>query len=388
MSRVDNQRRLFLELTEELRPWWRRDPGLPQRLNAWLARHRSGSRDRRLYRELAYTSWRILPWIEDASPDRIIEQVAQFAAPSKATSSFIEAYKTSESITVPAPADSLLPDWLSRECPAALGPLQRDALLRRAPLWIRLQTAQPHSVAAELNDLGIAHHPSGLNNFADAWRIDGEPNLLTTRSHVRGHFEIQDIGSQALLTSLADRPQGRWLDACAGAGGKTLQLARLLGPHGHVTAQDVRGEALREFEKRADRAGLTNVEVERVPDGQFDGVLLDAPCSGSGTWRRSPHLKWTTTPATLQRAAEKQHFVLDTFAPRVAPGGLLVYATCSLCHSENAAVIESFLETHPEFRAVPLRHPSTGTEIPTGQLSLLPADLDSDGYFVACLRRT
>ena len=149
MSRIENQRRLFLELIEQLRPWWRRDPGQPARLAAWLAEHRAGSRDRRLYRELCYTAWRILPWIEDASPDVLVARVARHAERTPATAAFIDAFAAGDADSPSFPPASLLPDWIAAECPAAVEPVQRDALLRRAPLWIRLQTELPAAVAAE-----------------------------------------------------------------------------------------------------------------------------------------------------------------------------------------------------------------------------------------------
>ncbi len=383
MSRVDNQRRLFLELIEELRPHWRRDPGQPQRLADWLARHRAGSRDRRLYRELCYTAWRILPWIEDAAPDLLVQRVAGQAQSSPATAAFIAAF--ADPSATPPPATALLPAWLNAECPRALEPAQRDRLLSRAPLWIRLQTDRTEALATELDSLDVTHAPSAA--LPGAWRLDPDAAVLDTAAFRRGDFEIQDIGSQALLASLPAPPQGHWLDACAGAGGKTLQLARLLGSAGRVTAHDIRGVALRELEQRVRRAGLTNVAVDRTPSGSFDGVLVDAPCSGSGTWRRAPHLKWTTTESTLAAAAERQRFVLGKFSGMVRPGGLLVYATCSLCRSENEAVADDFLDRHPDYSPTPILPPGHAAPHEDGRWSFLPAELDSDAYFVAAFRR-
>ncbi len=386
MSRVDNQRRLFLELIGELRPHWRRDPAQPARLADWLARHRAGSRDRRLYRELCYTAWRILPWIEDASDDLLVRRVASHATSGKATAPFIEAFgDAAETASPPGPPDQLLPAWFGEECPPALAPDQRDMLLSRAPLWIRLQTDRPDHVATEFDQLGISHAPSPL--LPDAWRLETDAPAQNTAAFRRGEFEIQDIGSQALLASLVEPPRGHWLDACAGAGGKTLQLARMLGANGRVTAHDPRGAALRELAERARRAGLRNVDIERVPTGPYDGVLVDAPCSGSGTWRRAPHLKWTTSPATIAAAADRQREVLAKYATMLRPGGTLVYATCSLCRSENEAVIEDFLHHHLEFKPVPIRPPGQPAPVATGRWTFLPAQLDSDGYFVAVLRR-
>ncbi len=386
MSRIENQRRLFLELLEELRPHWRKDPGLPKHLTAWLADHRAGSRDRRLYRELAYTTWRILPWIEDATPETVVGRVARHAQRTDDTSAFIDQF-ASDSAEPPHSPNSLLPDWLESQNRDIFEPVQRDALLSRAPLWIRLQTTNHDAVAAEFTEHGIPFEPS--KSVDGAWKIPAQTKITQTQAYQNGLYEVQDIGSQALLLSLSSPLAGNWLDACAGAGGKTLQLAgKLLPTGGTVTAYDVRRSALRELGNRQKRAKLSNITIDPSPTGHFDGVLVDAPCTGSGTWRRSPHLKWTTTTDGISRAHERQLLILAKFAHRVKIGGLLVYATCSLCREENEKVVESFRQSHPAFRPEPLRHPVSNDTLADGQLTLLPADLDSDAYFLAAFRRT
>ena len=382
MSRVENQRRLFLELVEVLRPHWRRDPGQPQRLAEWLARHRAGSRDRRLYRELTYTLWRILPWVEDADPETVVSRVAQNAQRTKATEAFIDTYAAPSS-GLPPPSTPLIPDWFSAEFPGIAEPSESACLLSRAPLWIRQQTADADSIGRELPEAEASSIIPG------AWHLPTDYSVLNVAAYREGRIEIQDIGSQALLHALPELPAGRWMDACAGAGGKTLQLAQLLHDHEktEIVAHDIRASALRELELRRDRAGLSNISITRSPEGPFDVVLVDAPCSGTGTWRRAPHLKWTTSPVTIRQAADKQRALLAKFAAFVRHGGWLVYLTCSLCESENQAVIADFQMQHPEFRPLPLRDPRTGSAQPTGQLTLRPSALDSDGYFVAGLQR-
>lgn len=380
MSRVDNQRRLFLELVETLRPHWRRDPGQPQRLAEWLARHRAGSRDRRLYRELTYTLWRILPWVEDAAPETLIARVAQHAQPSKATQAFIDAFAPAAA-ALPRPGSPLLPAWFSDEIEMT-GELEQ-CLLTRAPLWVRQQTGDAEVVRREFPEAEPCPH------IDRAWRLPTDTPVTQSACYREGVVEIQDVGSQALLHSLPELPAGRWLDACAGAGGKSLQLAQMLGdrPGTEIVAHDIRPAALRELASRQQRAGVRSISITRKIAGEFDVVMVDAPCSGSGTWRRAPHLKWTTTPSTVQRNAERQHHLLGQFSAHVKPGGWLVYMTCSLCRSENHAVIESFRAQHPEFIPVPLVHPGTRRRDETGQLLMRPTDLDSDGYFIAALRR-
>ncbi len=380
MSRIENQRRLFLELVELLRPHWHRDPGQPQRLADWLARHRAGSRDRRLYRELTYTLWRILPWVEDASPDTLVARVAQHAQRSKATADFIDAYAM-EAAGMASPTASLLPPWIDEEL--ACDSRVESSLLSRAPLWIRQQSGDATAVKRDFPQAEPSRH------IDNAWRLPMDTRVFDTPGYRNGVIEIQDIGSQALLHCLPELPAGRWLDACAGAGGKTLQLAQLLSyrPDSEIVAHDVRPAALRELEQRRKRAGMTSISTTLEPTGSFDVVLVDAPCTGSGTWRRAPHLKWTTNPNSIRRAAEKQSLLLDRFSQRVKPGGWLVYLTCSLCRSENESVRTDFLTRHPAFQPLPINHPRTQAVVEDGYLTLNPWELDSDGYFVAAMRR-
>jgi 16S rRNA (cytosine967-C5)-methyltransferase len=388
-SPAASQGRTFLQLFTALRPHVATDRNLPSRLQQLLAREkRFGSRDRRLYRELLYTALRHLPWIDallaTASPDDAIRATAWLAAETPATHSFREHW-TAGWPEVPATiaekarhlsADPslLLPDWFAEHCPAATQSPAFDALHTRAPLWIRLQTDDVAPVLAEFTARNWPVRPAPV--LANALEVLAEADLTTSDSYARGLIEIQDLGSQLLLAQLSPMPTGQWLDACAGAGGKTLQLARLLGTSGRVDAHDIRPQALDELGTRAARARIANIRIlSGKPSGTYDGVLIDAPCSGTGTWRRAPHLKWCTTPRTVTEAAGLQRSLLDLYAPLVRSGGLLVYATCSLSHVENDDVVAAFLSTHPEFTpATPAR-------------KLLPSDFNTDGYFVAPLRR-
>lgn len=379
MSVPHNQRRILLGILAKLRPHWRRDRNLPARLQPLLADRRFGSRDRRLYRELAYTALRILPWIEDADEDTVVARIAAHCRATPDTRVFREAWSPAEPERLPL--NDLLPAWIDAECPAARQPTELAALLRRAPLWLRLQTDDPGAVFDEFNARGWSPEPSPA--LPEAWRLDDDAAVDQTDAHRLGRVEIQDLGSQFILASQGIAPGGRWLDACAGAGGKTLQLARLLGPAGNVDAHDIRPAALAELRKRAERAGLGNIATpDRLADA-YDGVLVDAPCSGTGTWRRSPHLKWTTAPADLAKAAALQTRLLAEHAARVRPGGRLVYATCSLSRTENTAVAAAFASAHPEFETAPPTHTFGFATDEAGGLSILPARHDTDGFYVA-----
>ena len=398
MSVVRSQQQVFLRLLRQLQPDWRRDFNLPQRIQHLLARDRAfGSRDRRLYRELLYTVLRYLPWIEpllENDPGRAAQITAWLAADTRDT----RAYRAELCPDWPAPrsladraqflaadATALLPTWFHDECPDIFTPAELEAQLARAPLWLRLQTDDAEGVAADFDVNGWRVTQSSL--LPAAWQVLGEVDVTKSSSFANGQLEIQDLGSQMLLESVGVAPGGRWLDACAGAGGKSLQLARLLGRDGRVDAYDVRPAALVELQARAVRARSENLHPLALPPaGEYDGVLVDAPCSGSGTWRRSPHLKWVTTPALITTRAELQLKLLTQYATRVRAGGRLVYATCSLSHRENEDVVQGFLAVHPGFEVVPFAQTFGFTPGANG-LTVLPARHDTDGFFVASLRR-
>jgi 16S rRNA (cytosine967-C5)-methyltransferase len=260
-----------------------------------------------------------------------------------------------------------------------------DALHTRAPLWLRLQTAEAQRVFNEFAAQGWTWRISEI--LPGAVQVLAEADVTKTEAFQNGLVEVQDLGSQLILETARITPGTRWLDACAGAGGKTLQLAMLLGASGHIDAHDIRPQALRELSARASRAGLRNIAIlEGSPALAYDGVLIDAPCSGSGTWRRAPHLKWTTTPGQISEAAAKQLELLAQFAARVKPGGQLIYATCSLSHMENEDVVSDFLAAHPGFEALaPVR--AFGAKSRTVGLSILHSQHNTDGFYVASLRR-
>jgi 16S rRNA (cytosine967-C5)-methyltransferase len=374
-----------------LRPHWRSDASLPARFDKMLSGDkRLGSRDRRLYRELVYTSLRYLPWIEpllDEDPQGAVRRTAWLAADTPSVKPFRDevaagmpacpATTEQKAAVLGVDAGALSPAWLAAECPDACAAPLRDIMLSRAPLWLRLQTDRPEVVLSELDSLGMGWKRTDL--APDALELLPETNLSRTDSYATGMVEIQDIGSQLVLRAVGIEEGGQWLDACAGAGGKTLQLAAMVGSRGRVTARDIRRSALEELSQRAFRSGVgsrISIGSDSGPEGGFDGVLVDAPCTGSGTWRRSPHLKWVTSESSVAAAAQLQLNLLSENARQVRTGGTLVYATCSLCRSENEAVVERFLGSEQGFEPV-----LPGTR-------LLPPSHDGDAFFVASFRRS
>ncbi|HET7535540.1 MAG TPA: RsmB/NOP family class I SAM-dependent RNA methyltransferase, partial [Candidatus Didemnitutus sp.] len=385
------------------------ESALPRRIKDLLGKNRAfGSRDRRLYRELIYTAIRFLPWIApllDQSPEsEAAAQIVAWLAPEmKDTHAYraalLEGWPTvpdslAEKASVLAPRfpsgsqlvspGSLLPEWFRSHNPAAFEPPHLDALLARAPLWIRLQTTDPAMVLDEFKRRGWT--PSPFASVPDAWALPPNAEVADSDAYRRGFVEIQDLGSQLVLLHAAIKPGERWLDACAGAGGKTLQLARVVGDGGHVDASDIRLEMLDELRDRAARAKLTHIRAVRTPSEGYDGVIVDAPCSGSGTWRRLPHMKWYTQPEMIPKFAATQLEILSLNSERVRPGGLLVYATCSLSHVENHDVVGTFLKHHPKFTPeAPVR--DWGAVSDGFGHTLMPGTHNTDGFYVALLRR-
>lgn len=421
-----NQQRTFLALLGEVLPHVERDSALPRRIKELLGRNRAfGSRDRRLYRELLYTAIRYLPWIRpflDRDPETVLQLVAWLAPELKETfdyraallaawppvpptlaekSAALRAFLAAggasrpDAPVPPAPPAplpfepaTLLPGWLQAECPAAFEAPHLDALLARAPLWVRLQTREPAMVLDEFKRRGWTARPAA--DFPGAYALATNADVTGTDAYRRGFVEIQDLGSQLVLAHVPVAEGEVWLDACAGAGGKTLQLAHAVGESGRVDAADLRPAMLDELRERARRARLANVRITNmapVAGGEaYDGVLVDAPCSGTGTWRRLPHLKWSTRAEKLGEFAATQRAILAAQAPRVKPGGLLVYATCSLARTENHDVAAAFLAPHPEFAVVRPAREFGGVFDGLGT-SLLPGTRDSDGFYVAVFRR-
>lgn len=420
MSIAHGQLRTFEKQLGRLRAHIGGEADLAALIEAELRAERSaGSRDRKLYRELHYTYLRFLPRLQSLAGDELGCELARLCSETPATHTFRRTF-LSHAVDAPVvvPTADLLPPWLHDECPEAFAPAELAALHRRAPLWARVAPGRQESVISELGALGWACSQSSL--LPTALRVDGEHDLTRTDSHAKGHVEVQDLGSQLILASQPVGTGGRWFDACAGAGGKTLQLATLLGQEGVIEASDIRLHALEQLLLRAIRAGLrleghamvprlargslrelpaklpspaqdltaALVRIVRAGSGLYDGVLVDAPCSGSGTWRRSPHLKWSTTPASITAAAEVQFGLLCANAALVRSGGLLVYATCSLCTSENERVIARFLSARPEFSVVPSAMPHAGLPGTQGHgLRILPHQHDTDGFYVCSLRR-
>ncbi len=299
--------------------------------------------------------------------------------------------------------EELVPPWLSQE----LSPLPEGTSLstlvewlqKRPPVWIRSQERNetdalslPQRLLQESpQPLRLLPHPRMPQAFC--LRYNGA-NLRGTQAFREGAFEVQDLASQAVGYVCAPRPGQQWWDACAGGGGKSLQLAQEMKNRGIVEATDLRASKLEELKLRARRGGFSNIRLREwqglsTPEAfreRFDGVLVDTPCSCSGTWRRTPDGRWNTTRESLQEFSRLQRQILEAAAPGVRPGGILVYSTCSMLKAENQDVVEAFLDAHPQFILTPHQDPITGTPS-LGMTQHWPWDGDCDAMFTAKMTR-
>ena len=291
--------------------------------------------------------------------------------------------------------------WPEAAGEAAAGGAPRPAetawhrqLQREPVLWLRPQAAAAATVARALGDCAPAALPGEAGRPAAAFRYDGELDLFTTPAFRAGEFEIQDLASQLVGLACAPRPGETWWDACAGEGGKTLHLADLMQNKGLIWASDRSARRLARLKERAARARVFNYRAAgwdgvRLPTRtRFDGILLDAPCSGLGTWQRNPHARWTTGLDDVRELAGSQARLLERVAGSLRPGGRLVYAVCTLTRTETTDVARAFGEAHPDFEPVA---PWPGAGGPLGSAAgpafLWPQEWNANGMFVAVWRK-
>ncbi|WP_370155801.1 RsmB/NOP family class I SAM-dependent RNA methyltransferase [Ferrovibrio sp.] len=304
---------------------------------------------------------------------------------------------------MPPAARYSVPDWILPYLEARFGgdlAMELAAMLRPAPLDVRinpLKTTRDAAAAAlaeeELRSQPTPFSPLGL-------RLSPLAYVNNTRAHGAGLVEPQDEGSQ-LAAQLVDAAGCRFVaDFCAGAGGKTLVLAAAMKNAGRLVAMDVSAGRLAQAKLRLRRAGVHNAECRELEPkwlkrhaAQVDRVLVDAPCTGTGTWRRKPDAKWRLTPRDLEELVPRQAEILDRAAKLVKPGGRLVYVTCSVLREENEQQAEAFLQRHPDFSVLSVTEvwPQTvggACPVPGPYLSLSPGRHGTDGFFAAILVRS
>lgn len=319
----------------------------------------------------------------------------------------VERVRALDMFELPPAVRANLPDWLAEKLTAQFGEQEMlelaDALNVPAPVDIRVNmlktdrdTLRRMLAAAEYETEPTPYSPVGL-------RRDKRGPLFNTAEFRDGLFELQDEGSQLIGFLLDPKPKQKVVDFCAGAGGKTLQLAALMRNTGVLYACDISERRLNRIKPRLRRAGVDTVQRRILHSeddtrlkswwGKMDAVLVDAPCSGTGTLRRNPDVKWK--PVDLSALHALQRSILDAASQLVRPGGRLVYATCSLLDEENRLVTDEFLSQHPDFRIVPAAEILAAQSIAPdaaftdeGAMRLLPHRHGTDGFYAVALQRT
>ncbi|MEI9926665.1 MAG: RsmB/NOP family class I SAM-dependent RNA methyltransferase [Sphingomonas sp.] len=357
----------------------------------WFATRRyAGSKDRRAVRELVYDAIRLLgerPASGRAAMLALVAARPELAAAFDGSSYGPASIDPAEPIASPGFAH----EWLLKALRASdIGVDQQAALLTRAPLDVRVNRlkAEPAEVAAAIP--GAAR----LDFLPDALRLPADTNVELLPAFNQGLIEVQDAGSQLVTLAAGAAPGQHVVDLCAGAGGKTLALAAAMANRGSILACDVDRGRLQRLPQRAERAGVTIAETRLLDPGQeaaqladqagrADVAFVDAPCSGTGTWRRNPEARWRLTPDRLERLKATQAQLLKLAAELVPPGGALVYVVCSVLDAEGAGQAQAFLDSHPGWTAQP---PAFGAPRGPG-VRLTPLSHSTDGFFVAKMVR-
>lgn len=390
-----------------------------QAVSAYFRRHRNlGSRDRAFVAETAYAVLRRRRSLEasagSAAPRSLaIAAVARVhglsarsleQALTETELALVARVRATAGGRMPAAVQADLPDWLWDRLVAEYGETQAmliaRGLLNPAPLDLRVNLARVgrDAALAQLASRGMAaaptrYAPSGI-------RLEGRPPVNRDPLFAAGLVEVQDEGSQLLAYLLAPRRGEMVADFCAGAGGKTLAIAMLMRGTGRVYAMDVSAKRLAALAPRAARAGVSSIHplvlsgegdsrAKRLA-GKLDRVLVDAPCSGFGTLRRNPDLKWRYGPDRIAALADEQFRILTAASRLVKPGGRLVYATCSLLPEENEAVADRFAAAQPEFAPLSCAELLAAQRIPlesSQRLRLWPHAHGTDGFFAAAFVR-
>ena len=375
-----------------------------------------GSRDRRLYSLAVFAWFRWLGWTRRLTPGHASGQLAWalWLDGADETSTLPPWPEVTEGPPPPAvkPASlaelarviattsaipdlrvaDLFPDWL----PLSLDPaIDADAFMaacqQRPPTWLHLPEPARDACCEALRRVGLK--PRTHARIPGAVAIDPPFQLQVIERAWGQPLHVQDIASQAVGLVSQATPGSCWWDVCCGAGGKTLLLAEAVGHAGRVMATDCRDTILENLRERAARHRRSNI-LTQLHDATLpppfhhlcDGVLVDAPCSGIGTWPRNPDARWRTPNGYVETCTRRQIDILRQAATRVKPGGVLVYAVCSVTRAEGPDIVAEFTRETPAFHLEPFVHPYHGDPTP-GYAALAPADGPGDGMFVARFRR-
>ncbi|HXZ49756.1 MAG TPA: RsmB/NOP family class I SAM-dependent RNA methyltransferase [Usitatibacter sp.] len=389
-------------------------------LRTFFREHKSlGQRDRALVADTVYAALRRRRLLEHVTPAASPREIALAtlvklqgvglsqldAALRGGEKAWLAELKSRDLEALPFELRADLPDWVIGRLRPAMGDEALLALARGlqepAPLDLRVNALKAPRQAV-LDRLEYDHLEARPTRYSPLGvRLRGKPALNQHPMFLDGAVEVQDEGSQLLGMLVEPRRGEMVVDFCAGAGGKTLQLGAAMASTGRLYAFDVSDKRLDQLAPRLKRSGLSNVFPQRIANendakvkrlrGKIDRVLVDAPCTGLGTLRRNPDLKFRQTAEGLAELTAKQRSILAAAATLLKPGGRLVYGTCSLLPEENEAIVEAFLAAHPDFRLVPASEvlARQGVKVPgAGQyLRLYPHVHDTDGFFAAVMER-
>ena len=365
-----------------------------------LKAHRKwGSEDRKVVSEIFYN---IIRWKkrleyymgEGVKPNNIYKLILAYLLWSKTHYKKFEEFdgiKVADILTklkkgtVPTKAiEYSIPDWLAETLEKELGKnWEREmlALNEQAPTVLRTNSLKttPRELIADLNDENVEAFT--IKNYPDAVQLAEKKNVFLTSAFKDGLFEVQDASSQKIGELLDVKEGMRVVDACAGAGGKTLHLAALMKNKGQIIALDIYEWKLAELKRRAKRAGAHNIETRLISDNKVikrlhekaDRLLIDAPCSGLGVLKRNPDSKWKIDQEFIERIKSEQQQILQDYSKILKKGGQMIYATCSILPSENNEQVKIFLENNPDFTLVKDR-------------KIMPSE-GYDGFYMALIKR-
>ena len=347
------------------------------------------------------------------TPDEVaaLADASRFA-PSPLSPPEIEGLRREVPKDAPVSIRGDFPGWLEPQFERAFGMHAAEegaGLAIRAPVDLRVNTLKTtrekvlHALR-RFDPAATPHSPLGVR-IAPGKGPSRSPHVEAEPAHGKGWYEVQDEGSQVATLLAGAKPKQQILDLCAGAGGKTLGLAAIMENTGQLYAYDADRMRLRPIFERLKRAGVRNVQVLEPGDtnalaaleGKMDKVIVDAPCTGSGVWRRRPDAKWRLSPQMLEARLAEQHAVLDQAGRLVKPGGRLAYVTCSVLSPENGDQVEGFLSRFPHYSIVPWPDlwkaaslsaaPPQSADGSAETLLMTPRSFGSDGFFVAVLER-
>ena len=422
MHAVRKQAELCLGLLCDLELAVARGQPLDQQLAQYYRRHREfGSRDRRFFSALAFAwfRWRgwlntpsqpnardcVIAWLLD-SPDLhpAVEWLAGQLPPPAVPWQVLGNMPLPDKARIlgqwrqrpPLELDALVPGWFTDALHYPDGVIKTEhcqhclqSFQVRPPAWLRIRAGHEPEILAHLNQQACS--ATFHSRLPQAVCLPKGCNLETLQK--MPDVEIHDLASQCVGLVCAPNPGESWWDACAGSGGKSFHLADLMHGQGSILATDTRENSLQECRRRMIRNHTETITLRTcdgtsatAPDRSFDGVLVDAPCSGIGTWHRNPDARWRTPPDTLSRQTALQSNLLRTCAKKVRPGGRLVYSVCTLADAETSGVINSFLAERGDFILNSPAHPLTGESTP-GPIWIWPWQGNCNGMFIAHLKR-